>query len=840
MKICAGCALVLLLPRLALAVAPEVTVAAEGHARMPVVVAAGAGAETRAAAQELARQLARITGATFSVTNGDGTAGLAVGCANDFPAVPLKLAVTPGDPTQREDYLLQSHAHGLWLIGATGLAVQHAVWDLLHRLGYRQFFPGPHWEVVPAIRDLRIAVAQREHPAYLARRIWYGFGPWDYAQRPYADWCAKNRATSGLELHTGHAYDGIRAHNKAEFAAHPEYLGLVDGVRKSSKFCIANPGLQKLVVADALGKLEQQPPPDSVSVDPSDGGGWCECAACARLGSITDRALTLANVVAAAVNAQRPGTLVGMYAYNYHSPPPHIRAHPQVVISVATAFLKGGHTLDELIAGWSAQGARLGIREYYSVNTWDRDLPGAARGGNLDYLRRTIPAFHAQGARFLSAESSDNWGPNGLGYYLAARLLWNPQEATQADALVEDFLARAFGPAREPMREFYRQLDGGLPHLVASDQLGRMFRSLEQARKLTTAPAIQARLDELLLYARYVGLFQLYAQAKGTARQQAFEALIRHAYRMRTTMLIHAKALYRDLAGRDKTVSIPAEARWGVPEGKNPWKSSAPFTAEELERFMTEGQARNPLTEVGFKPVAFSEDLVSAAALKLPAVQAGSFGAGRGKQDFFTRVEQAPTVLEFLITGGLIAHYRDRGNIRVELRKLGGASQTGERETLTAEDHSAPPDGKEHAVKLAIREPGLYKVTVSDGGDRTLVQAQAGLPWSIKSDATAPMSASYTDHWLLYFYVPRGTKVIGLFGGEHGEVRDSAGRPLFWLNGRAPNYYSVAVPDGEDGKLWSIRFGRGAVRLLTVPPYFARTAAELLLPAEVVARDAPK
>ena len=102
------------------------------------------------------------------------------------------------------------------------------------------------------------------------------------------------------------------------------------------------------------------------------------------------------------------------------------------------------------------------------------------------------------------------------------------------------------------------------------------------------------------------------------------------------------------------------------------------------------------------------------------------------------------------------------------------------------------------------------------------------------------MNGHYTDLWQLYFYVPRGTKVLGLFGGGHGEVRDSAGRPIFWLNGREPNYYSVPVPDGEDGRLWSFRYARGSMRLLTVPPYLARSPAELLLPAEVVAHDAAK
>ena len=99
------------------------------------------------------------------------------------------------------------------------------------------------------------------------------------------------------------------------------------------------------------------------------------------------------------------------------------------------------------------------------------------------------------------------------------------------------------------------------------------------------------------------------------------------------------------------------------------------------------------------------------------------------------------------------------------------------------------------------------------------------------------MNANYR-HWMGYFYVPKGTKAIGLFGGRHGEVRDSHDRPHFWLNGREPNFYSVPVPPGEDGKVWRVRYAKGAIRLLTVPPCFAITPAGLLLPREVVEKDA--
>src|SRR5205814_819058 len=99
-------------------------------------------------------------------------------------------------------------------------------------------------------------------------------------------------------------------------------------------------------------QLEKQPKGevDSISIEPSDGGGWCECVECAKVGSVTDRALTLANEVAAAVTAKFPRKYVGMLAYNEHSPPPSIPAHPHVIINIATAFMRGGHTLDQIIA----------------------------------------------------------------------------------------------------------------------------------------------------------------------------------------------------------------------------------------------------------------------------------------------------------------------------------------------------------------------------------------------------------------------------------------------------------------------------------------------------------
>ena len=52
---------------------------------------------------------------------------------------------------------------------------------------------------------------------------------------------------------------------------------------------------------EVLDWFAEHPDERCVSVDPSDGGGWCECDACKRLGSISDRAFGLANEIAKVV-----------------------------------------------------------------------------------------------------------------------------------------------------------------------------------------------------------------------------------------------------------------------------------------------------------------------------------------------------------------------------------------------------------------------------------------------------------------------------------------------------------------------------------------------------------
>lgn len=586
--------LLILLSLSAGALTPGVaTISVKGRANMAIAVPALASPRVKAAARTLAEQLKRITGADFELATGDGASGLALGRVGDFPSLGLDASLDGRGLARREQYLLRSHEGGIVILGATDLAVEDAVWDLLHRIGYRQFFPTPAWEIVPKLPDLAIRVDALESPSFYARSIWYGFGTSDFNADAYERWQTRNRAPGGFKLKTGHAYRKIIDRHKAEFDAHPEYLGLLGGKRRSTKFCVSNPGLRELVARDAADYFQKDPEADAYSAEPSDGGDWCECSACAALGSPSDRALTLANA-AAAVAARWPDKYVAFYAYHLHSPPPTISVGPNVIVSVATAFTRKKTAPEELMTGWRRQGASsLGVREYYSVNTWDRSLPARPKGADLRYLRESLPRYHGLGARFVSAESSDNWGPTGLAYYIATRLMWDVREAGNVQGLVDDFLDKAFGPARAPMAEFYGILSSGGKPAVDAALVERLYGLLRRAAALSDDPAVRARLDDLALYVRYVELYGDYQKAL-FGRQEAFELVLKHAYRMREREMVHVKPLFTDVAKRDRLIRLPADADWDVPEPRNPLKSSLPFSRPELDALLARGAGGAP------------------------------------------------------------------------------------------------------------------------------------------------------------------------------------------------------------------------------------------------------
>ncbi|MDD5707461.1 MAG: DUF4838 domain-containing protein [Kiritimatiellae bacterium] len=800
---------------------PTLTLERGGKDPCQIVVGPAASATTQAAAAELTNYLGRITGMPFELVTGDGRQGLAVGAAADFPELGLASEFDLKDALRKEDYILRTHAGGVYLVGATDVAAEHAVYDFLERLGCRWFFPGDIWETVPKNPKPAVALDVKESPSFNTRVVYSpGWGGTDAANAvKIALWIKRNRMNSVLNIHAGHSYQRIRSELRKEFADHPEYLALVGGKRGGDKFCISNPGLRELIANYAVEYFVRNPKEHCISIDPSDFGGWCECDACKAMGSPSTRAIVLANQAAEALDMRYGDKFVGIDAYYQHAAPPAVKVHPKVVVFVATVYGPAGFTTVDLLEGWQAQGATAGIRDYLSVNQWHRDLPGREAACGLAHYRHNFPRFHQLNCRHYITESSLNWGPSGLGYYLAGRVLWDIGAASRIDVIVDDFLDTCFGPGAAPMRRFYALLDWGHPPLDES-LLAKMYHALGDAYQASSDPVVRRRLDDLACYTRYVELYWQHESAKPEDKLARFEQLIRFTYRIRDRLMVYSYAYYYDMSNRSKA-SFPPEALYEVPEGKNPWKSSEPVTAAELQVYVAHGQSYK-LPPPPPPAVTFSSNLRPSGQTRLPRGKIENF-IGANTLVMLPGPDRLPPIT---IQPGV--DVQNAGKFRWRLL------DTARKEI---DSGSLPSDNTPHILRLNPGGEGPYFFAF-ETPVRTVVDWPAGTPVSLSASGAPGAGILNVTHieTTIYFYVPKGTTKIDLARGvNRGNFAPPDGSPCEW--GLKTGF---TVKPGQDGKIWRAFGLTGYIGFLNIPPYVALSPDELLVPAEVAPAPAPE
>ena len=704
-----------------------------------------------------------------------------------------------------QGFSIVTAADGINISASDISGAKFAVAFLARELGYRHFFPTPEWEVIPEKLPASIALNVTESPDYLSRSIWPGWGIWgDYRKATNFDamWKLFN-FQGGITIRCGHVYGRFIQHRRKEFKAHPEYYALTQGKRNGHKLCISNPGLRKLFSDYCLEQLAKNPAMESVSVEPSDGGGWCECDDCKKLGSPSTRAVFLANETAKAVTAKYPDKKVGMYSYNQHSPAPEIDLHPGVVVNIATAFIKGGHTVDELIRTWKARKADIGIREYY----YTRTTPGSGKGANTALLKETLEKFYRSGARYITAEAGDYWGAGGLGFHTAAQMMWNT--ALSPEDIKEDFLKKAFPASYVPMKDFYSLLDGSKPRPLNADLLGRMYRTLDAARKLASGREKQ-RIDALVCYTRYCEEYFSYSK---NMKWDGYIKLLKYAASIRDTRMVHTYAMFRS----PKRLRPRGMANKKIDIN---WSNTPAPTPAEIDKFVSDGIKNNEL--LSFEVKDFGDEFIPVTDPKgTTAVNAGNT---RRRVFFYIWCDGKPFTLT--VTGGLIKHYRYRGNVILELVQIGGESETGELETVVQYDRSVPPDGKPRKVVFKPKHAGLHKLFINDNGDmsRIIWPENMAVARPVKSESSPELKGVF------YFYVPQDTKILGFYAKtSRGTILDPSGKAAFKLAKRN-GFYHIPVKPEQCGKLWKINNLSGVVKFLTVPSILSLRSKHYLVP----------
>ena len=799
-------------------------------------------------AEELGKWLKEMTGAEFKLYPEEEiknvTGAIIVGTSEDFPE---KSQAEKLSDHGIEGFLIKSEKDRLWIIGNSELAVQHAIYSFLETTGCRWYFPDPVWHVIPQKKEIKISIDTKEKPSFAWRNIWYEYGPrTPKLKQDYENWIKYNKHGGALRVYAGHSYANYIS--PKEFEKTPELFSLVGNERKPTQLCVSNPEVQKRVIEGVLNVFRKYPDRVMASIEPNDGGGFCECENCKKLGSVSDQVFYLANLVAKQVQKEFPGKFVGLLAYHLHSNPPSFKLEPNVHVEVTTGFRSGTKlTLDQQVEAFKKLGASVGVYDYFSVYLWDWDLPGAAKAGRFYTLGEFVKKMKNLGLSSYTAESCCNWGPNGLGYWLAAKLMWNADQ--DINVLLDDFFENCFKKAKVPVRRIYERW--AKAERFTPRTLKLVMMDLNQAYSLETDASVQVRLDRIAMYLCWLGMKMDYERTvrQNLGDQQVKEAakqLIIFSRRIMDTGLINVyPMLFTHKTFQERLFPALMKVKDIDKNEVETWKKERQDIpqAEEIRKLFSEYVKRfENLQAVEITGKSYSGNLLCLAEKKPSLVEK------------YKDVSISPLYLE---SG--IYYFRAKKGEELNLTYKPFPNHTIDckytlqdiKGNVVAQGEVKAEKNQESSIKFVIPEDGIY---IFDPGTTYWKSAMITFDhrplsvWAARADYPGQPKKEPFRQWSpkgepLYFFVPSGTKhfVVGFpfLGRMYSKVdmKDGNGKVIFSDDKvMSGDQVSIIVPDGSANQIWTIAITslRNTVELYDIPPFLARHPAELLVPEDAI------
>ena len=490
----------------------------DGKEALPIIVPEKAPASARQAADQLAEALEKISGAKVEIRADwpSGAAGAVwVGhhekLAEVFPGVDFSWK-------HPEEILIVSKGANVAVLGRdrevagveTESGTANAVFTFLQKyLGVRWLWPGALGEDLPANATVTLPEFEyRFHPPFVQRSVFRNLGA-NPLGNPATLWCLRERIYyDSFDFPATHAFgDWWDKYGKD----HPEYFALQpDGTRGTfpergnrKKLCEAEPGVWRQWLADAAEDLAANPAQRVLHAAPNDSAnsGICVDPRCQawdhpqgklwryewagesrEAPALTNRYVTFWNRLAEMLKEKFPDkdVLVGGFAYGPSKPAPiDLEAADNVAIGYVghLPMLDDRRRMEEYaeIAAWGKATRHLIFRPNVALYS------GGFHAVPAVTFKNTIRDFRflaENGCRGLVIDTlPDHWGTQGPMYYLMAQLAWDPLQ--DGEAVLKDYFARAFGPAAEPMRQYFDLMESAhqaileRPDWIHSGRMGK-------------------------------------------------------------------------------------------------------------------------------------------------------------------------------------------------------------------------------------------------------------------------------------------------------------------------------------------------------------------------------
>lgn len=494
---------------------------------------------------DLSHQLKFATGKDFTIDTKDSTTntGIVIRLMQDSRLNP-----------ENDDaaLLLSDGKNSLVIQALTKQGIVNGIYTYLDTLGFKWYAPGDAWAYVPQLKDVQIKLNEVTSPDFRLRTF---FGTWGTPRNKVIDkdgavdhawqqWATRNRMGGGYNL-KGHMWNEFLLQNINTLKDHPEYMAQVGGKRvepnTAAKFCISNTELQIIFVKYMVQKLDaaMKANPNAtrycLSVEPSDGEGDCECDQCKKMGSVSNRVFTLANIVARQFALMSPKAYVNLYAYNTHAAPPDFAVEKNVLVQIIPYGYQSFSSADSMIAAWKKKSDNLFIYDYYGLPIENLDMPLTGDLRPLEFDKR-VKYWYAQHITGVTLESSYSIGATGAGLYLFTRLGWHVN--ADAEKIMKDYYKHCFGKAAKAVMEAEEILSADTNNRDAAlkKAAGEIIKYADdqkfEGKQKTCLTYYMAYLHYLkLLYAAY--------KADAKTAPEATDKLMQFVYGTFFTMMVH-------------------------------------------------------------------------------------------------------------------------------------------------------------------------------------------------------------------------------------------------------------------------------------------------------------
>ena len=293
----------------------------------------------------------------------------------------------------------------------------------------------------------------------------------------------------GIEIESGHHNFNYWIPGTKYAKEHPEFFAMINGKRinpsgnvellLSEQLCTTNPELRAEIVRRMLEYCDAHPEVHTISLNPNDGFGWCECPECSKfydknckgdLYSVSthvykaDRIYhNLVRDIAARLRKARPDLKLTFSAYiNYCRPSEGMTLEPGMAVHMAPYWRCINHALDDAdcpinshyaddLLAWSnvKHGGEIYVYEYYMGVNFYLSLPML----HFHEMFREMRWYAAHGIDGVNTQFHvPHWTVYGVNYYLMARAARGADE----ESTIADMFVRLFGKDAEAARKFYK------------------------------------------------------------------------------------------------------------------------------------------------------------------------------------------------------------------------------------------------------------------------------------------------------------------------------------------------------------------------------------------------